>query len=64
MVTVMGLLSTCLLMTCACARMKWPVDPVSPRAYCVVMCVVGLFVVGWEVSLLLLSSLRRAKRLW
>jgi hypothetical protein len=61
MVTVMGLLSIRLLMTCACFRMKWPVAPVSPRAYCVGICGVGL-VVG--VSSSLLSSLRMAKRLW
>ena len=46
MVTVMGLWSICLLITCACARMKWPVAPESPRAYCVGIVVVGLFVVG------------------
>ena len=45
MVTVMGLLSTCLFMTCACVRMKWPVAPESPRAYCVGIGVVGLIVV-------------------
>ena len=67
MVTVMGLLSSCLLMTCACARMKWPVAPVSPRAYCVgigVVGVVGFFVVGGEASSSSSSSLSRAKRLW
>jgi hypothetical protein len=63
MVTVMGLLSICLLMTCACARMKWPVAPVSPRAYCVGIGAVGLLVVG-GVSSSSSSSLRRAKRLW
>ena len=60
MVTVMGLRSICLLMTCAFARMKWPVAPVSPRAYCVGMGVVGLFVVREGVSSS--SLLRRAKR--
>ena len=42
MVTVMGLWSTCLLTTCACARMKWPVAPESPRAYWVGIGGVGL----------------------
>jgi hypothetical protein len=65
-VMVMRLLSICLLLTCACARMKWLVALQSPRAYCLGICVgmsvVGLFVMGWGVmSLSLLSSLRRAK---
>ena len=66
MVTVMGFMSSCLLMTCACARMKWPVAPESPRAYCVGMGVVGLFVVGGGgvSSSSSSSSLRRAKRFW
>ena len=71
MVTVMGLLSSCLFMTCACARMKWPVAPVSPRAYCVGMsgggAVVGLSGVGGGVSSSSSSSsssLKRAKRFW
>jgi hypothetical protein len=63
MVTVMGLLSICLLMTCACARMKWPVAPESPRAYCVGIGVVGLFVVGGG-GVSSSSSLRRANRFW
>lgn len=32
-VTVIGLVSITLLTTCACGRMKWPVAPVSARAY-------------------------------
>lgn len=32
-VTVIGVLSSALLMTCAWGRMKWPVAPVSARAY-------------------------------
>ena len=62
MVMVMGLLSICLLMTCACARMKWPVAPESPRAQCVGIGVVGLFVVGGGGVLSSSSSLRRANR--